>query len=121
MDKLILTYLPGAALEELIFIEEITEDFSDGEREEFLLHYRDRRAREEMIVILCALGFVGFSGLHRLYTRRILLGLAFFFTAGFCFIGTIVDLINHRSITREYNRNQALDLYSEMSYPYEEI
>jgi len=118
---MILTYLPGADLEELIFIEEITDDFTESERREFLLQYRGRRARDEMIVILCALGFVGFSGLHRLYTKRILLGLAFFFTAGFCFIGTIVDLINHRSVTREYNRNQALDLYSEMSYPYEDL
>jgi hypothetical protein len=31
------------------------------------------------------------------------MGILYFFTAGLCFIGTIVDLINHKQIALEYN------------------
>jgi hypothetical protein len=31
------------------------------------------------------------------------LGILYFFTAGLCFIGTIVDLVNHRKLAFEYN------------------
>ena len=31
------------------------------------------------------------------------LGILYFFTAGLCFIGTIVDLVNYRKLAFEYN------------------
>lgn len=43
--------------------------------------------------VLCAIGFFGCAGLHRLYTGHILSGLLYMFTYGLCGIGTIVDLI----------------------------
>lgn len=42
-------------------------------------------------LILCALG--GFLGLHRFYTGRILSGLLFMVTLGFCGIGWLIDLV----------------------------
>jgi len=44
-------------------------------------------------IILCSLGFVGISGLHRFYTGHILSGLLWFFTGGLLGIGTIIDLV----------------------------
>ena len=35
------------------------------------------------------------------------MGILFFFTAGLCFIGTIVDLINYKELAFEYNRRMA--------------
>ncbi len=110
MDKLILRFLPEADLEELMYIETLTAEMDDEELENFLIRYRSRRRKQEMVVILCALGFVGFSGLHRIFLNQIFMGVIYFFTAGFCFIGTIVDLINHRQLIREYNRRVAIEL-----------
>jgi hypothetical protein len=35
------------------------------------------------------------------------MGILYFFTAGLCFIGTIVDAVNYQSIAFEYNRQIA--------------
>jgi len=43
--------------------------------------------------VLCALGFLGCSGLHRFYTGKIASGILYFFTGGLFFVGTVVDLI----------------------------
>jgi hypothetical protein len=32
------------------------------------------------------------------------MGIVYFLTGGFCFIGTIVDLINHKSLADDFNR-----------------
>lgn len=44
-------------------------------------------------LILCALGFVGFAGLHKFYVGKIGSGILYFITCGWFFIGTIIDLI----------------------------
>jgi len=36
--------------------------------------------------------FIGFCGLHRIYTGRVLSGLLWFFTVGLCGFGQLVDL-----------------------------
>lgn len=42
---------------------------------------------------LCALGFLGFAGLHRFYTKDIAIGWLQLFTFGGLFIWTLIDLI----------------------------
>jgi len=43
--------------------------------------------------ILCALGFLGFGGLHRFYTGHIFSGTVYLLTYGLLGIGTVVDLM----------------------------
>lgn len=44
-------------------------------------------------IILCVIGFIGVAGLHRFYTGKILSGVLYLLTGGWCGIGTIVDLV----------------------------
>ncbi|MDL2252692.1 NINE protein [Ruminococcaceae bacterium OttesenSCG-928-I18] len=43
-------------------------------------------------VVLCAVGFSGFAGLHRIYTGKVVSGILCFLTAGGCYVWTAIDL-----------------------------
>jgi quinol-cytochrome oxidoreductase complex cytochrome b subunit len=49
---------------------------------------------------------------QRFMTDQIGMGIVYFFTAGFCFIGTIVDLINYKSMANEYNQKMAFESFN---------
>ena len=53
--------------------------------------------------LLWALGFVGFFGIHRFYTGKIITGLLYFCTAGFFGVGQVVDLFLIPGMTRDRN------------------
>lgn len=78
--------------------------------------YRARRKDSQMVLILALLGFFGFAGLHRFVLGQIGLGILYFFTLGLCWIGTIVDLVNYKSLAYEYNIKVAHETLSMMSY-----
>jgi TM2 domain-containing membrane protein YozV len=63
-----------------------------------------------MILLLALLGFVGLAGVHRFVIGQIGMGLLYLLTAGLCFIGTIVDLINHKQLAIEYNQKTAREV-----------
>ena len=44
-------------------------------------------------IILAACGFIGIAGLHQFYVGKKAIGIAYLFTFGFFFIGTIIDII----------------------------
>ncbi len=45
-------------------------------------------------LFLCCLGFIGLAGLHKFYTGKKLAGFIYFFTLGYLFIGTVMDLMS---------------------------
>ena len=51
------------------------------------------RKSKLVALILCILGFLGLAGLHRMYVGKVGSGVLHLFTAGLCFVGTIIDLI----------------------------
>jgi TM2 domain-containing membrane protein YozV len=53
--------------------------------------------------LLWMLGFLGFSGVHRLYNRKIFTGLLWFFTFGLFGIGQFIDLFIIPGMVDEYN------------------
>ena len=65
-----------------------------------------------MILITTLLGFVGFAGVHRFIIGQIGMGILYFFTAGLCLIGTIVDLVNHQKLAFEHNQKIANEVLS---------
>ena len=111
----VLKYLPEVQGNELYFLNDIFKDYSEDDAREFSNIYRSRRKDPNMILLTCLLGFLGISGVHRFITEQIGLGILYFFTAGLCFIGTIVDLVNYQQIAFDYNRRIAHEVAAIMS------
>ncbi len=106
----ILTYLPELEGEELLFVQKMTENFDEQQLIQFSNIYRARR-KDPMLILLTALvGFLGIAGIHRFLLNQIGMGILYLLTAGICFIGTIIDLINHKRLAFEYNSNVAREV-----------
>lgn len=111
----VLKHLPELEGMELGYIQGILKNMNDEQAHMFAQVYRARRKDNQMVLILTLLGFFGFAGLHRFILGQIGLGILYFFTVGLCFIGTIVDLVNYKSLTYEYNMKIAHETLSMMS------
>jgi len=103
----ILKLMPELEGEEMIFISNLIKDMDDTAAQQFTMVYRVRRRDPQTVMLMALIGFLGISGVHRFYLNNIGMGLLYLLTAGLCFIGTIVDLINYRTLTLEYNQIQA--------------
>ena len=95
--------LPSLEGEEMAYVQSLINDMTDTQAQQFAMAYSARRKDPTTILILALVGFVGFAGIHRFMINHIGLGILYFFTAGLCFIGTIVDLVNYRKLAFEHN------------------
>lgn len=109
MSKLI-DLIPEAEGDEALYLDKLMASLTEEQSTKFAHVYRARRKDPQTIMLLCLLGFVGLAGVHRFVLNQIGMGLLYFFTAGLCFIGIIVDLINYKDLTFEYNRNVAQEI-----------
>lgn len=98
----------------MAFLHHLMGNMDDDEARMFANIYRTRRKDPTLILITCLLGFVIIAGVHRILIRQVGMGILYLFTAGLCFIGTIVDAINYRQLTFEYNRRVAEEVVSMM-------
>ncbi len=105
----IFNHVPEAQGQELFFLQEITKEYDDKELTNFVALYRARRKDPQMILLATIIGFVIVAGIQRFLVGQIGMGLLYLFTAGLCFIGTIIDLINYQDLTFEYNRKMAVE------------
>jgi len=100
-------FLPELQGRELMFVQGLTKDYDDQQMMNFANIYRSRRRDPQIILLTTLLGFVGVSGVQRFLTNQIGMGILYLFTAGLCFIGTIIDLINYQDLAMEYNMRMA--------------
>jgi TM2 domain-containing membrane protein YozV len=100
-------FLPELQGRELMFVQGLTKDYDDKQMMNFANIYRSRRRDPQLILLTTLLGFVGVSGVQRFLTNQIGMGILYLFTAGLCFIGTIIDLINYQDLAMEYNMRMA--------------
>ena len=105
----IFNFVPEAQGQELMFLQELTKDYSEKELTTFVSLYRVRRRDPQMILLVTILGFVVVAGIQRFMVGQIGMGLLYLFTAGLCLIGTIIDLINYQDLAFEYNRKMAME------------
>jgi TM2 domain-containing membrane protein YozV len=100
--------LPGITPEEFSYLQTATTGFSDQQLRGFLMIYGGKRRNPDDMLLYCILGFF-VPGLARFLVNQIGMGILYFFTIGLCFIGTIVDLINYKSLTYEYNQRMVFE------------
>jgi TM2 domain-containing membrane protein YozV len=112
VNPLILQYLYEVTPEELLTIQSRTKDFSNEEISQFCMIYRSKRKDPQLILILSLLGLVGVAGVQRFIVGHVGMGILYFFTAGLCFVGTIIDAVNHKGLALEYNAKMITETLS---------
>ena len=112
VNATLLKYLYDVTPEELLTINNHTQGFSDDDLTNFCMIYRSKRKDPQTILLLCLLGLVFVAGIHRFVIGQTGMGILYFFTAGLCWIGTIVDAINHKDLALEYNAKMITETLS---------
>lgn len=106
----VIDHLPEIEGDEALYVGKLISDLDDTRASKFAAVYRARRKDPQTILITCLLGFFLIAGIHRLLLNQIGMGILYILTAGLCFIGTIVDLINYKEMTFDYNRGVAQEV-----------
>lgn len=101
--------LPGAEQEEILWLQELSKDYDEATRQRFLAVYQGRRKDPQTVLICCLIGLIGPAGIHRFILNQVGMGILYLFTLGLCCIGTIVDAVNYRKLTWEFNKKAALE------------
>lgn len=105
----LLRMFPDMDYDEMATVMKITQGMTDTQQQNFIYVFQGRRKDYQQMVLFTILGFFGVAGIQRFLTGDIGLGIIYFITAGLCFVGTIVDLINIKNITSKYNQKQAYE------------
>lgn len=109
MKPNLLSLIPAIEGEELVYIQALTKELSDEQLMNFVAVYNGKRKKTDQILLGCILGFLGIAGVQRFMVKQSGMGILYFFTLGLCFIGTIVDIINHKRIASDFNRDMAIE------------
>ena len=100
--------LPGISPQEFSYLQKATTGFSEQQLNGFLMIYNSKRRSPDDMILYCVLGFF-VPGLSRFLVNQIGMGILYFFTYGLCAIGTIIDLVNYKSIAFEYNQKMVFE------------
>lgn len=100
--------LPGISPQEFSYLQTTTTGFNEQQLNGFLMIYHSKRRSPDDMVLYCVLSFF-VPGLQRFLVGQIGMGILYFFTAGLCFIGTIIDLVNYRNLAFEYNQKMVFE------------
>ena len=107
MSQSAFNLIPALEGEELIFIQSLTRELSPEKMQNFVAIYNGKRRKTDQVLLGCILGFFGVAGIQRFMVGQNGMGILFLLTGGFCFIGTIIDIINHKQLTFDYNQQMA--------------
>lgn len=101
--------LPGITPEELSYLQEATAGLTEQQVRTFLMVYVSKRKSPSDMLLYCALGLCLIPGLQRFIIGEIGMGILYLFTIGLCFVGSILDLVNYRSLTFEFNKKMTFE------------
>jgi TM2 domain-containing membrane protein YozV len=103
--------MPGVTSEELATLQQATAELNENQKKHFYMIYVGKRKSAQDILIFTLIGFFGVAGIQRFLIGQVGMGILYFFTGGFCLIGTIVDLVNHKTLATEYNQKMAYESF----------
>jgi TM2 domain-containing membrane protein YozV len=107
MNPNFMNMIPALEGEELIFLQSITRELNQDKLQNFVAIYNGKRRKTDQVLLGCIIGFFGFAGVQRFMVGQNGMGILYFFTGGFCLIGTIIDIVNHKQLTFDYNQQMA--------------
>lgn len=102
-----LKIMPELEGKELSYIDAIFENLNEDQTNTFVNAYRIQRKSPSDVMIFAVVGLVLIPGLQRFIVGQIGMGVLYLFTIGLCFIGSIMDLVNHKDLAFEYNKKMA--------------
>jgi TM2 domain-containing membrane protein YozV len=103
--------LPGISAEEIGFLQQATAGLDENQNKYFFMVYSGKRKSPQDMLIFCLVGTCLVPGLQRFVIGQIGMGILYLFTGGLCLIGSIVDLVNHKSLAFEYNKKVAYESF----------
>jgi TM2 domain-containing membrane protein YozV len=104
--------LPGISPEELALLQQATAGLNDDQKKYFFMVYSGKRKSPQDMLIFCLVGMFLLPGFQRFMTGQIGMGILYLFTIGLCFIGSIMDLVNHKKLAYEYNQKMAFESFN---------
>jgi len=107
MSSKLLQMIPGIEANELAYLQTITKELNDDQLQTFAALYNGERKKSDMILIVGIIGLLGVGGIQRFMIGQIGMGILYLLTMGLCYIGTIIDLVNYKKLTFEFNQQAA--------------
>lgn len=109
MYKELLYSLKGLTPEEFQYLQQVMVGMDEQQARQFVMYYSGKRQSASDLLLYTLLGLIIVAGVQRFVMGQIGMGILYFLTFGLCFIGTIVDAINHKSLANEFNQKMALE------------
>ena len=109
MYKNLLYNLKGLTPEEFYYVQQVMEGMNEQQAQQFVMFYSGKRQSPNDLLLFTLLGLIIVAGVQRFIIGQIGMGILYFFTFGLCFIGTIVDAINHKTLANDHNQKVALE------------
>lgn len=101
--------LPGITPQEYSYLQTATNGLSEQQVRTFLMIYSGKRKNPSDMLLFCVIGLFLVPGIQRFIIGQIGMGILYLLTAGLCFIGSIVDIINHKELTFEHNQKMVFE------------
>ncbi|TDG37404.1 TM2 domain-containing protein [Pedobacter changchengzhani] len=101
--------LPGITPEEFSYLQQATTGLNEQQMRNFLMFYSGRRKNPSDMLIFCLIGLLVLPGLQRFIIGQIGMGILYLLTWGLCFIGSIVDIVNHKDLAFQHNQKMAFE------------
>lgn len=119
MDPGYLMNMKGMGPDEYNYLQQCMTGMTEKQTQHFIMFYSGKRKSPQDVLLYTLLGFVVVAGVQRFVLNQTAMGILYLLTFGFCFIGTIIDVVNHKSLAFEYNQKAAFECAHmvKMSYP----
>jgi len=103
--------LPGISPEELGYIQQALSQLTENQQKYFYMSYSTKRKSPQDMLIFCIIGTFLLPGFQRFMVGQIGMGILYLFTGGLCLIGSIVDIVNHKTLALEYNQKMVYESF----------